>query len=137
MNKHLGSGTRWFALSGGELLVLGVAAAVALGVAGIVRLADIIRPADECQVREGGEMPPMPVRINVNTAKDFELEMLGGIGPKTARAIVEYREQHGPFRSLEDLMKVKNVGPKTIEAIRPHAMCAPLSREWRNRESGG
>ncbi len=56
------------------------------------------------------------VKINEATAK--EIENLPSIGPIKARDIVSYRETHGPFHALSDLMKVNGIGPKTIEKIR-------------------
>ena len=56
--------------------------------------------------------------VNVNTASKQELEALKEIGPVKAQAIIDYRNQHGPFRSLEDLDKVKGIGKATIAAIR-------------------
>ena len=58
------------------------------------------------------------IPININTAKEEELEALPGIGPVRARAIVDYRDKHGPFKRVEDLDKVKGIGPKTILGIR-------------------
>jgi len=57
--------------------------------------------------------------INVNTATQKELERLPRIGPATAKLIIEYREQNGPFKSIEELDNVKRIGPKTIEKIAP------------------
>lgn len=56
--------------------------------------------------------------VNVNTASKEDLEALKEIGPVKAQAIVDYRREHGPFRSLDDLDKVKGVGKATILAIR-------------------
>ncbi|MBA2848549.1 helix-hairpin-helix domain-containing protein [Thermosulfuriphilus ammonigenes] len=56
---------------------------------------------------------------NLNTASAAELELLPGIGPKTAQAIVEYRKAHGPFKSIDELLKVKGIGSKKLEKIRP------------------
>ncbi|HET9651605.1 MAG TPA: ComEA family DNA-binding protein [Usitatibacter sp.] len=56
--------------------------------------------------------------VNVNTADRQELETLKDIGPVKAQAIVDYRAQHGPFRSLEDLDKVPGIGKATLAAIR-------------------
>ena len=56
--------------------------------------------------------------VNVNTASQEDLEALKDVGPVKARAIVEYRDQHGPFRSLRDLDKVPGVGKATIAAIK-------------------
>ena len=58
--------------------------------------------------------------IDVNTAGVAELETLPGIGPATAAAIVEHREQHGPYATVDDLEAVQGIGPAKIEAIRDH-----------------
>lgn len=58
--------------------------------------------------------------VNINTASPAALaEQLPGIGPAKARAIVTYREQNGPFESVDELIEVKGIGPKTLAAIRP------------------
>jgi len=57
--------------------------------------------------------------ININTATEQELEELPGIGPVTAKRIVEYRQQAGGFKSVEQLLEVKGIGPKKLAAIRP------------------
>lgn len=56
--------------------------------------------------------------ININTATASELEALPGIGPTLAKRIVEYREQHGPFLSTEDIINVSGIGPGTYERIK-------------------
>lgn len=59
--------------------------------------------------------------ININTASAGLLEKLPGVGPMTARRIMEYRERHGRFSSVEDLLNVSGIGPKKLERIRPLA----------------
>ncbi|MBL8745696.1 MAG: helix-hairpin-helix domain-containing protein [Phycisphaerae bacterium] len=59
--------------------------------------------------------------INLNTATEAELEALPRIGPALARRIVEDRQANGPFRSVDDVNRVKGVGPRTIDLIRPYA----------------
>jgi competence protein ComEA len=56
--------------------------------------------------------------ININSSSATELETLSGIGEVLAATIVEYREQHGPFASVEDLMDVSGIGPATLDEIR-------------------
>lgn len=57
--------------------------------------------------------------VNVNTADAATLaKELDGIGPSKAQAIVEYREQHGPFRSADDLLKVQGIGQRVLEQNR-------------------
>ena len=58
--------------------------------------------------------------ININSATAKELETLDGIGPVLAQHIVEYREQHGPFASVDGLDSVSGIGPKRLAAIRAH-----------------
>ena len=56
--------------------------------------------------------------ININSASATELETLSGIGEVLAATIVEYRDQNGPFASVDDLMDVSGIGPATLEEIR-------------------
>lgn len=58
-------------------------------------------------------------RIDVNRAGWVEWAQLPGIGEVLARRIVEDRRQNGPFVSIDDLKRVKGIGPKTVERIRP------------------
>jgi len=55
-------------------------------------------------------------KININTASVEELTKLDRIGPKYAERIVQFREMNGPFEKPEDIIKVKGIGPKTLEA---------------------
>ncbi|HEY46629.1 MAG: hypothetical protein AMJ88_10920 [Anaerolineae bacterium SM23_ 63] len=57
-------------------------------------------------------------KININTAAAAKLETLPGIGPSLAKKIVEYRETHGPFLKIEDLLNVSGIGPSKFESIR-------------------
>lgn len=62
--------------------------------------------------------------IDINTADAKMLEKLKGVGPAIAQAIVDYRTQNGPFKSVGDLAKVKGIGPKTLTDITPDATVA-------------
>lgn len=57
-------------------------------------------------------------RLNLNTASLAELDRLPGIGPSLAREILDYREAHGAFGSVEDLLLVPGIGPAKLEALR-------------------
>ncbi len=57
-------------------------------------------------------------RVDINSASVAELASLPGIGESKAKAIVEYRAVD-PFKSVDDLKKVKGIGEKTLEALRP------------------
>jgi competence protein ComEA len=58
-------------------------------------------------------------RIDVNRARPADLELLPGVGPMLARRIVEQRDAHGPFVAAEDLLRVRGIGPRTLERLRP------------------
>jgi competence protein ComEA len=57
-------------------------------------------------------------KININTAKTPVLESLPGIGPSLASKIVDYRQEHGPFTCIEDLLNVSGIGPAKLEQIK-------------------
>jgi competence ComEA-like helix-hairpin-helix protein len=57
--------------------------------------------------------------VNINTAGIEELDGLPGVGPAMARQIVEYRTNHGPFKSLQELRSIKGMGPKKLEKLQP------------------
>lgn len=59
-------------------------------------------------------------KISINKASAANLETIPGIGPSTAQHIVADRDQHGKFKRLEDLMRVKGIGKKKFEKIKPH-----------------
>lgn len=57
-------------------------------------------------------------KIDINTADLPQLTKLPGIGPGLAKQIIDYRDQHGPFNALNDLLKVPAIGPKRVERIK-------------------
>lgn len=63
---------------------------------------------------------PYEYQIEINQASWVEFAQLNRIGPVLARKIVAHRETHGPFRSIEDLLQVKGIGPKTLNENRMH-----------------
>ena len=58
--------------------------------------------------------------VDVNTASVADLEAVPGIGKSLAARIVEFREKNGPFSRVDDLIKVRGVGEKSLERLRPH-----------------
>ena len=66
--------------------------------------------------------------LNLNTATKDDLVALPGIGPAKAQAIVDYRNQHGPFRSLDELRKVKGIGEKLFLQLKPDLTLGPAAR---------
>jgi len=61
-------------------------------------------------------------KINLNTASAEDLTSLPGIGEILAARIVAYREEHGPFQTLDDIMQVSGIGNKVVEEIRDLAI---------------
>lgn len=66
---------------------------------------------------------PRPTKpIPINTANAAQLDLLPGIGPALAKRIIDYRTEHGPFTSVDDLTKVKGIGPALMEKIRAYVV---------------
>ena len=77
-------------------------------------------PARAADAAADGPSPaPAALRpVNLNTATAPELELLPGIGPALAARIVEDRDRKGPFKSVDDLDRVKGIGPETLRKLR-------------------
>lgn len=108
------------------LLFLGVSLLAGSGIA----LVDHYRPAslEEFQVLPGAAPAPAePVSdptaaagpVQLNSATEAQLIQLPGIGPKTAARILNYRQEHGAFKTLADLGQVPGIGPRILEQLRP------------------
>ncbi|MGN9864575.1 helix-hairpin-helix domain-containing protein [Bacillus swezeyi] len=80
---------------------------------------------------EGEESAPIPSEsgasaadggagemININTASSEELQEIPGVGPSKAEAIITYREENGPFQTIEDITNVSGIGEKSFEKIK-------------------
>lgn len=93
-----------------------------------INLAEVVSDGSILYIPKKGEDIPMipdtgtgtsaSKKININTATAEELKQLNGIGPSKAKAIVDYREEHGKFQSVDELTKVPGVGEKTLEQFR-------------------
>ena len=62
----------------------------------------------------------IPHDVNINTADKELLVQIPGIGPVTADSILQYREDNGQFKSLDDLTKVKGIGDKSLAKFKPY-----------------
>jgi competence protein ComEA len=78
--------------------------------------ADATAPAGAAGEAGVATTPGPPINLNSATAE--QLDTLDGVGPATAQKILEYRAQHGGFRSVDDLSQVSGIGPKRLEALR-------------------
>ena len=90
-----------------------------------LNLASVLTDGEKIDVPLEGEanatiapaVPSVGSPVNLNTATAAELDELPGIGEATAAAIIEDREQNGPFASPEDLMRVSGIGEKKYERL--------------------
>jgi competence protein ComEA len=105
---------------------------------GRVNLAEHVADAQHIHIPREGEAEPAPALaddntepasqgalVNLNTASAAELDGLPGIGPAILQRIEEYRTTNGPFQSVEDLRKVKGIGPALFAKIAPLVTVGP------------
>jgi competence protein ComEA len=98
-----------------------------------INLAALLTDAQQIVVAKRGATGPGPPSsgtsvgsgeaselVNINTATLDQLETLPGIGEVLAQRIVDYREEHGPFGSAEDLLDVSGIGDATLADLKPH-----------------
>jgi competence protein ComEA len=107
------------ARSGADLNAINLAAKVADGQQVVVprRGAALSVPGSTSAAGGDGATPPQgPISLNTATAE--QLDTLDGVGPATAQKILDYRRQHGGFRSIEDLSQIPGIGPKRLAALR-------------------
>lgn len=91
-----------------------------------VNLAARLSDGERIYVPRKGESPPPGATagsppagpLDLNTATAEQLDALPGVGPSTAAAIVEHRSQHGRFRSVEQLLEVRGIGPAKLASLR-------------------
>jgi competence protein ComEA len=76
--------------------------------------------AEPAAVEKPAAKAVMQGTVNINTADATQLALLPGIGPKAADSIISYRSSAGAFTSIDDLVKVKGIGQKTLEKLRPY-----------------
>jgi len=70
---------------------------------------------------------PPAAPVNLNTATAAELAQIPGIGPGTARSIVQFREKSGPFKRVEDLLAIRGISQRKLNQIKPYATVAPAA----------
>src|SRR6266446_6159145 len=63
---------------------------------------------------------PPPEPVNLNTATSAELQQVPGIGPATAEKILRMRKSYGAFKSIDDLLAIRGLGPKRLEKMRKY-----------------
>lgn len=71
------------------------------------------------------KVPPPLHSVDLNSATEKQLEQLPGVGPTTAKAIVEFRTKAGRFRRVEDLLVIRGISESKLEKIRPYVIIGP------------
>ena len=98
-----------------------------------INLAAKVADGDRVYVPRRGEAPPVAATtgaatgsatastgpVDLNNATPEQLDALPGVGPATAKAIVEYRTRHGRFRTVDDLLSVPGIGPAKLANLKP------------------
>jgi competence protein ComEA len=102
--------------AGADLNAINLAAKVADGQQVVVPRRGAAVATSVSGTGEAGGPPQAPVSLNTATAE--QLDTLDGVGPATASKILEYRRQHGGFRSIDDLGEIPGIGPKRLAALR-------------------
>lgn len=74
--------------------------------------------SESAVLAQGSTEAPERLLVNINTADSAELTALSGVGTAKARAIVAYREEHGAFGSVDELLNVNGIGKATLEKLR-------------------
>lgn len=75
------------------------------------------------------QRPTLEGVVNINTASPDELRLLSGVGPSRIRNIMAYRQKH-PFRTVEELARIKGIGRKTVRQLRLHlAVSGPTTAQ--------
>ncbi|MDM5429641.1 helix-hairpin-helix domain-containing protein [Bacillus mycoides] len=69
-------------------------------------------------VQEGATFSKSEGKVQINTASKEQLEKITGIGSRKAESILKYREEHGPFQKIEDLLEIDGIGAKSLEKIK-------------------
>ena len=80
-------------------------------------------PAKQTETKKssGSTEKKVTFPVNINTASKKELDALPGIGETLAQRIIDYRSANGLFSTVDDLTKVKGIGAKTLEKLKPYA----------------
>ena len=106
-------------------LAIGVAAAVPLAPVG----ADMVLGAmDPPAVSAAGQSSQQSEQkpVDLNSANAEELQKVPGIGEALAQRIVAFRQEHGPFEKVDDLLNVRGIGATSLEKLRPHLTVKPV-----------
>lgn len=100
--------------------IAGSGAARGASMGGVQQEDLLLAQAKQTMVKGGaGVAPGEAGLVNVNSASAAQLEALPGIGAAMAARIIEYRQKHGPFKRLDELMNVRGIGEKNFLKLKP------------------
>ncbi len=86
--------------------------------------------------KQESNIPTQPVNINTATAEELIAALKGtGVGKAKVAKIIEYREQHGGFKSVDELTEVKGIGDKTLEKVRPRVTLSGAAHQTLAKKS--
>ena len=120
-----------------EALLLALTAAFLCMLAGLDRLD---RPAGSppaavtVTAEREAEEAAVPPPLDLNTATAAELTDLPGIGEVLAARIVDYRTEHGPFQSVEELLEVSGIGESRLDAVRDSVTVSPADTDGKDMQ---
>ena len=83
-----------------------------------------------------GDFQFLALQLDLNEADEMELTLLPRIGEVLAKRIVDYRNENGNFDSVDDLLNVKGVGPKTLARLRPFCRTSHIEEQPSEASSG-
>lgn len=107
-----------FVLIALTLVFLGVLTVLAAREGGAAETEGTYRVETEREIPVEADAEDAYKPLDINTATAEKLEELTGIGPALARAIVDYRAEHGPFRSVDELLAVSGIGEAKLGGFR-------------------
>lgn len=84
----------------------------------VQKAADVVTGRSDESPKEAEQSRPAEPPLNINDANVAALDGLPGIGPSKAEAIIAYRTAHGPFETIEDIMKVKGIGEAVFAKLK-------------------
>ena len=84
------------------------------------RTAGAYIPVAEAQKAIAEDKAGFDGQIDINAATSAQLQLIPGIGPSIAQRIIDYRTENGNFTAIEDLLKIKGIGTKTFEQMKPY-----------------